>query len=65
MPDKPEFPPGVEKTSAEEEHEYHFYTGNEIPWYVRMIWIGFWVFAVYYTIRYLFPALQLELFQDQ
>ena len=32
-----------------------------IPWYVRAIWLGFWVFAVYYTARYLFPDLQVEL----
>lgn len=51
-----------EQTSAEVEHEHHHYTGNAIPWYVRLIWVGFWVFAVYYTIRYLFPALQTELF---
>jgi hypothetical protein len=27
------------------------------------MWIGFWIFAAVYTIRYLFPALQRELFQ--
>ena len=43
------------------EHQFHHYRGNEIPWYVRMIWIGFWVFAVFYTIAYLIPALQREL----
>ena len=26
----------------EVEHQHHDYTGNEIPWYVRLIWIGFW-----------------------
>ena len=52
----------VENTTAEVEHQHHHYRSNEIPWYVRLIWIGFWVFAVYYTIRYLFPALQVELF---
>lgn len=47
--------------SAEVEHQYHNYTGNRIPWYVRLIWIGFWCFAVYYTIRYLFSGIQAEL----
>jgi len=51
-----------ENTSAEVEHQHHNYVGNYIPWYVRLIWVGFWVFAVIYTIRYLFPALQYELF---
>lgn len=52
-----------DQTSAQAEHLHHDYSSNDIPWYVRAIWVGFWVFAVYYTIRYLFPALQLELFQ--
>lgn len=51
--------------SAQVEHRHHDYSSNDIPWYVRAIWIGFWVFAVYYTIRYLLPALQLELFQNR
>jgi len=55
----------VEDTSAETEHEHHHYQGSRIPWYVRLIWILFWVFAVYYTIRYLFPAIQVELFQTK
>ncbi len=54
-----------EQNSAEVEHQYHRYTGNRIPWYVRLIWVGFWVFAVYYTVVYLFPALQIELFERQ
>lgn len=47
--------------SAQEEGKFHYYVGNRIPWFVRLIWLGFWVFAVYYTVRYLFPDLQLEL----
>jgi hypothetical protein len=49
--------------SAEAEHRFHHYTGNAIPWYVRLIWVGFWIFAVAYTIRFLFPAMQIELIQ--
>lgn len=52
---------GPEQTSAEQEHAWHFYRGNAIPWYVRMIWIGFWIFAIWYVIQHLFPALQIEL----
>jgi hypothetical protein len=50
----------VERT-AEGEHRFHTYVGTRIPWYVRLIWLGFWIFAVYYTVTYLFPDLQLEL----
>ena len=32
----------VEKTTAEEEGTFHAYTGNAIPWYVRLLWILFW-----------------------
>lgn len=52
----------VEPTSPEVEGRHHRYVGNVIPWYVRLIWIGFWAFAAYYTIAYLFPALRVELF---
>lgn len=55
--------PAIDDTPAEVEHQHHDYQGNAIPWYVRAIWIGFWIFAVVYTVRYLFPALQSELFQ--
>lgn len=47
--------------APQSEHRYHDYVGNDIPWYVRAIWIGFWIFAVSYTIRYMLPAMQIEL----
>ncbi|MCA9035809.1 MAG: hypothetical protein KDA91_11805 [Planctomycetaceae bacterium] len=47
--------------SPEAEHVYHHYRGNVIPWYVRMIWVGFWIGSVYYIIKYFFPAMQVEL----
>jgi hypothetical protein len=52
-----------DETSAEAEHQYHYYTGNRIPWYVRLMWLGFWIFAIAYTIRFLFPAVRIELFE--
>jgi hypothetical protein len=51
-----------EAGSVEADSMFHKYRGNQIPWYVRMMWLGFWILAVTYTIRYLFPALQAELF---
>lgn len=51
----------VKDTSPQAESEWHGYVGNRIPWYVRLIWLGFWGIAVYYTITYLFPALQVEI----
>jgi hypothetical protein len=52
---------GPEQTTPEQEHVFHYYRGNEIPWYVRVIWLGFWIGTVYYIIRYFFPAMQVEL----
>ncbi len=51
----------VVNTSAEVEHRWHSYVENRIPWYVRLMWLMFWVFAVYYMITYLFPTLQIEI----
>lgn len=50
-----------DQSSPEQEHAFHYYRGNEIPWYIRTIWLGFWIFTVYYIIRYFFPAMQVEL----
>ncbi len=51
--------PNKEEISAD--RRYHNYTSNDIPWYVRFMWLGFWILAVVYTIRFLFPAVQAEL----
>ena len=53
--------PLPDRGTPQAEHRFHDYTGNVIPWYVRVIWIGFWIFAVTYTIRFLLPAMQVEL----
>jgi hypothetical protein len=54
----------VENKTPESEGVFHRYRGNDIPWYVRVMWLGFWILAVVYTIRLLFPALRVELFQQ-
>lgn len=41
----------------------HHYRGNKIPWFVRVMWIGFWIFAIFYTLRFLVPSLQTDLFR--
>ncbi len=51
--------------TAEVESRFHTYVGNRIPWYVRLLWLGFWIFAVYYTITYLFPDLQTRVLNPQ
>lgn len=46
--------------SAEAEHQHHSYIGSHIPWYVHVLWVSFWAFAVYYVLTYLFPAFKSE-----
>lgn len=53
--------PSGETAKAEQEHRFHHYTGNDIPWYVRLIWILFWIFAIYYAVRYFLPMIQVEM----
>lgn len=50
-----------DRTPIEADDQFHHYRGNVIPWFVRLIWIGFWIFAITYAIRYLLPAVQTEL----
>lgn len=57
----PETPEPLDPHSAVAENRFHTYVGNRIPWYVRLMWLGFWVIAIYYTIAYLFPDLQREI----
>jgi hypothetical protein len=49
-----------EANTPEAEHQTHRYIGNRIPWYVHLIWVLFWVLAVYYSLRYILPAIQRE-----
>ena len=54
-------PMSVEQTNPEVEAQHHTYTSSVIPWYVRLIWILFWIFVVYYGVTYFLPAIQEEL----
>lgn len=47
--------------SPEQDLQHHTYVGNVIPWYVRLMWLVFWIFAAAYVIRNFLPALQTEL----
>jgi len=47
--------------TPENELQYHTYVSNTIPWYVRLIWVVFWVFAAAYVIQNFLPAIQTEL----
>lgn len=50
-----------EDRSPEAENRNHTYFGSEIPWFVHVLWVGFWLFAMGYLLVYALPALQEEL----
>lgn len=65
QPSEPQRREQPDQTSPVSEGRFHTYVGNRIPWYVRLLWVCFWVFAVYYVITYLFPDLQTAIFNPQ
>ncbi|QDU62985.1 hypothetical protein Pan216_38590 [Planctomycetes bacterium Pan216] len=46
------------------EHAYHTYRSHVIPPYVRLLWVGFYVFAIFYVLWFLFPSIQREFRED-
>jgi hypothetical protein len=53
--------PVVDPGSPQAENRNHRYVGNVIPWYVRVLWLGFWIFAISYVLIYLVPDVRREL----
>lgn len=47
--------------SPQAEAKNHCYVGHVIPWYVRLMWLGFWILCIWYVLRWLIPALKLEI----
>lgn len=48
-------------SAPEHESKYHTYASHVIPWYVRFMWVLFWIFAISYVIKNFLPAIQTEL----
>lgn len=48
-------------SSSQEEEQFHTYEGTKIPWYVHVLWVGFWIGAISYTLIYIIPAMKTEL----
>lgn len=46
--------------AAADEGRFHTYASSVIPWYVRLLWIAFWILATAYLLRWLLPALPHE-----
>ncbi len=51
----------TESGSPQEEGRFHSYRTNIIPWYVHLLWVAFWIGSIAYVLRYLIPAMQVEL----
>ncbi len=51
----------VDDRTPEQEHKHHRYLGNFIPWNIHVLWILFGLFVIYYTLRYIFPMMRVEL----
>ena len=45
----------IDPASLEEDLAFHSYTTHRIPWYVRLLWVGFWVGGIWYVIKYGIP----------
>ncbi|MCK6483238.1 MAG: hypothetical protein HUU22_07325 [Phycisphaerae bacterium] len=41
--------------SPQEDARYHSYVTHHIPWYVRAMWIAFWIGLVWYVVKYAIP----------
>jgi hypothetical protein len=54
-------PTPPDQTTAEQDLKFHTYVSHVIPWYVRLIWLMFWIFAIGYAISFFVPAIQTEL----
>ena len=39
-----------ETGTPEQESRFHTYSSHVIPWYVRFIWLLFWIFAIGYVV---------------
>ncbi|GJM25365.1 MAG: hypothetical protein DHS20C16_17800 [Phycisphaerae bacterium] len=44
------------RSEPKTERGFHNYTTHRIPWFIRVIWIGFWVGLVWYLIKYGIPS---------
>lgn len=45
-------------TTPEEERQHHTYTTHRINWFVRAMWICYWIGLVYYIITFAIPSIK-------
>jgi len=42
--------------SPQQDSEFHTYVTHRIPWYVRAMWIAFWIGLIWYVIEFAIPS---------
>lgn len=48
-------------TPPEVERRRLTYATHDLPWYIHVLWVSFWVFAIWYLSVNMIPAMRLEL----
>jgi len=43
-------------TPPEADRQYHTYRTSHIPWYVRAMWIVFWIALIWYIVKFAIPS---------
>lgn len=51
----------IEPGSPESERQYHYYSSHVIPWYVHVLWVSFWIFAIGYLWIFALPSVGPEI----
>jgi hypothetical protein len=41
-----------------EDEVFVTYEGSRIPWWVRLMWLGFWLIVFFYTINHMVPDMK-------
>jgi hypothetical protein len=45
-----------DRSTPQQDATFHTYQTHHIPWYVRLMWLGFWIGLIWYIIKYAIPA---------
>ncbi len=47
--------PTAASDAPQNENRFHTYVTHHIPWYIRAMWIVFWIGLVWYLVAYAIP----------
>lgn len=49
-------PTETDGPTPDQDSTYHTYTTHRIPWYIRVMWIVFWVGLIWYIVKWGIPS---------